>query len=137
MIIATEKQKNDISIIVGIYSDFVHSKEQRVIINIVNKDQRNLLSIEAKTKSGIVLALECFMMATDHIRLSDRLFQIRKNFCNILQVTGKIGEDNEQLADKPGQENEYYILAKHFDLATPDEVWELIRSTGFHELLPA
>ncbi len=111
------------------------------IIFVIKDDKdRTVINAEIFTKKGIVALLECFA-----IPIEDRISHLRelkkKEWKEIIVITGKTGEEHEQLLDKPDGEDELAMLASHFNfhskLDETKDVWDFIRNSGFHELLPA
>lgn len=106
-----------------------------ILFKVEDKDGRLLFSAEFKTRRGIIVLLECFYFSGDSRK--DKLIDIKKHWKSHIVITpGKIAEEHEQLLDKPSGEDEMAALSSHFDNIESMDIWQLIRDTGFHELIP-
>lgn len=111
-----------------------------IIFEIKDHKDRTLINAEIFSKKGIVALLGCFEHSIDN-RISHLRELKKKEWKEIIVIKGKTGEEHEQLLDKPDGEDELAMLASHFNLNSVEDdvkdVWDTIRETGFHELLPA
>ena len=93
----------------------------------------SLLRVEMYSKKGVAAFLGCFDVGKWRVI---EILKFLKDNEDIIKVSGKIGNPEDQLKEKPEGEDEKDALAAHFIHFESDWVWRFIRDTGFHELLP-